>query len=619
MQWHGINIKYKKPEKKKEKTAGAQRFARLQMAKHKAQTNAGFGRLTAATKGKLDGLEAAKKVQQAKVDRRIAKSTTSDPLRHKGGGAAGDRIRQAGDGHELYNSRGWSESTDRVLSTNLKRTMDKHGAFKPFTPPKFGPAGLKSSDPAAKLKKSQEVGSIKAFDQKKDGIKFDPPPMPKVGMPLVAPPIAAPSLTAKPGTPSLKTVGLAGTGPAAAPTGLGGVGGQVGGKVAAAKLAGSRLRSAVKLVEKEQKHPTRRDYLLQLAGETIGKIKTVPRGKSTHVSSSLIKEPYRGMGLGKKMYGELMRSQPGQELSSSGLTSPQAQGVWKSMKGKKGYSLREGEGGLSGAYSASLPAKAAKEVTKLGFFQTSQYSGPLSMGRLNYRSRGGMPSNPGGIKVSGPPSELGAKENPDTEPYEAKKNDDKVASMAGAAAFAIDAVSHWEAKEATISSPSSQLNTAQTTKAAPKMTAPSGPSIAQVSKPIGFGRPMPGATKTATLKEMVRLALKDVPHTPRMLMKKRTSGARAAIGSKVEKAYDAKVTKPLKGVAERALLSKLPEGKGKRIATKVTDALAEDPVGMTAANLVPLPGAAALYLGAKKGVSRMIDAVDPVRAAKAVA
>ncbi len=319
-----------------------------------------------------------------------------------------------------------------------KKEYRKTAGFTPFKPPKFGPANLKASNPAAKLQKSQQVGAVQAFDQKKDGIQFKPPSMPKVA------------------------------------------------------------------------------------------------------------------------------------------------------------------------------------------FQTSQYSGPLTLGRFKSRSRSGMPYNPGGIKVGGPPSELGDKESPDTEPHEAKREDDKVASLAGAAVFAIDAVSHWEAKEATISSPASQLNSSQTSKAGPKLTAPAGPSIAQVAKPIGFGRPLPGATKTATmkeaaLKELVRLGLKDIPNTPRLLMKKRSPAARASLGLKAEKAYDAKVTDPLKGLADRALLSRMPEGKGKALATKVTNAVASDPVGMTASNLVPFPGAVAAYVGAKKGLAKVVDKIDPVQAAKATA
>ena len=130
-------------------------------------------------------------------------------------------------------------------------------------------------------------------------------------------------------------------------------------------------------------------------------------------------------------------------------------------------------------------------------FRESAYSGGLSMGRFKSRSRAGMPHNPGGIKVSGPPSELGSRESPDTEPYEVRREDAKHASLAGHVAFALEAIGHWETKEATISSPKQQLATNQNVSQGPRIAAPSGPSIAQISKPKGFGTPMPGATKTA--------------------------------------------------------------------------------------------------------------------------
>lgn len=47
-----------------------------------------------------------------------------------------------------------------------------------------------------------------------------------------------------------------------------------------------------------------------------------------------------------------------------------------------------------------------------------------------------------------------------------------------------------------ISSPQGQLGKTQRI-GAPKVTAPPGPSIHQIAKPVGFGRPAPGATKGA--------------------------------------------------------------------------------------------------------------------------
>ena len=53
-------------------------------------------------------------------------------------------------------------------------------------------------------------------------------------------------------------------------------------------------------------------------------------------------------------------------------------------------------------------------------------------------------------------------------------------------------------KVASVSSPSSQLRQSQAT-GAPKVSAPPGPSIAQISKPKGFGTPMSGAKKGTSI------------------------------------------------------------------------------------------------------------------------
>jgi hypothetical protein len=119
-------------------------------------------------------------------------------------------------------------------------------------------------------------------------------------------------------------------------------------------------------------------------------------------------------------------------------------------------------------------------------FQKSQYSGPLSMGRFSYRSAHGMPANPPGMKVGGPP--------PPGEEEEMDGFKKKEGSLALAARNAIEAVGEWEVKHAAPTTPKGRLNQSMQV-GAPKMTAPPGPSIAQISKPVGYGRPLPGATK----------------------------------------------------------------------------------------------------------------------------
>lgn len=54
------------------------------------------------------------------------------------------------------------------------------------------------------------------------------------------------------------------------------------------------------------------------------------------------------------------------------------------------------------------------------------------------------------------------------------------------------------AKLNAIQSPEAQITSSQKV-GAPKTTAPPGPSIAQIAKPVGFGRPQPGATKSGAI------------------------------------------------------------------------------------------------------------------------
>jgi uncharacterized membrane protein len=244
-------------------------------------------------------------------------------------------------------------------------------------------------------------------------------------------------------------------------------------------------------------------------------------------------------------------------------------------------------------------------------FETSQYSGPLSYGPFKMRSAEGMPSNPGGIKLSGPP-DLGDEESPDT--ARAHELTQKRASVWKSAHFAIDALGAYE-KRATVTSPGSQLRSAVHKFSGPRMTAP-GKSIAQIAKPKGFGTPLPGATKSASdkeaaLRELVRLGLKDVPGAPRLVMKHRNWAQRAAVADRIGDAYDSAVTKPLMRGMDKAVLSRMPEGKAKTLASAGLKAVAQDPVGIGITSVVPVPGAQAAYLGAKKGISSLVDKLDP--------
>ena len=108
-------------------------------------------------------------------------------------------------------------------------------------------------------------------------------------------------------------------------------------------------------------------------------------------------------------------------------------------------------------------------------FTESMYSGGLGPGPSRYFNHGPRPSTqPIGQKTAGPPGEGGKK---------------KVAAMA-------DELMKLNA----IVSPMSQLGKSQKVGAL-KVTAPPGPSIQQVAKPVGVGTgtPQPGATKSGAI------------------------------------------------------------------------------------------------------------------------
>ena len=115
------------------------------------------------------------------------------------------------------------------------------------------------------------------------------------------------------------------------------------------KQAASGMRSRVKL----KKVLAPRSIQGMMAGEKtgprwgmflgdkqIGFMDMTP-GDHSRVSLTHIDEKFRGMGLGKKMYGEVMRRQPGQTLKSDTMVSTDAQRVWRGMSKKPSYKVRE--------------------------------------------------------------------------------------------------------------------------------------------------------------------------------------------------------------------------------------------------------------------------------------
>jgi hypothetical protein len=118
-------------------------------------------------------------------------------------------------------------------------------------------------------------------------------------------------------------------------------------------------------------------------------------------------------------------------------------------------------------------------------------------------------------------------------------------------------------------------------------------------------------TKTALLERLVRLAATPIQGTPKLLMRSRSPGELKALQEGVSAGWNRRVTDPLMRAAEGPI-SRLPAGKLQSGARWVAHQVAKDPVGMTATQLLPIPGATAAYSGLKRGLERAIDYAAPL-------
>lgn len=98
----------------------------------------------------------------------------------------------------------------------------------------------------------------------------------------------------------------------------------------------SRLRDLVTV-----EHPSEDVVAYRLGKRRIGEIALSSSQKPKVSSTSAIPPELRGLGLGKKMYGELIRRMPGTTLESDVSVSDAAQRVWRGMKQRPGYVVEE--------------------------------------------------------------------------------------------------------------------------------------------------------------------------------------------------------------------------------------------------------------------------------------
>lgn len=147
------------------------------------------------------------------------------------------------------------------------------------------------------------------------------------------------------------------------------------------------------------------------------------------------------------------------------------------MSSKLAYLLHKLRAPKTRTHKASPPNESFRVKTG---FATSEYSGPLSMGRFVYRNPMGMPG-----PTSMPQRRMTTTPEPD-------KPRVKLSNVVARAFVELGMLE----KEGYLSTPAARLSKARAV-GKPRTTSPPGPSVAQIAKPVGFGTPLPGATKGA--------------------------------------------------------------------------------------------------------------------------
>lgn len=115
--------------------------------------------------------------------------------------------------------------------------------------------------------------------------------------------------------------------------------------------------------------------------------------------------------------------------------------------------------------------------------------------------------------------------------------------------------------------------------------------------------------KTALIERLVRLGATDIPGTPRLMMKQRSPEELAALQHGVSDAFK-KYEDPAKAAVGR-LIGKVPHEGTQKVLRAGAHALIEHPetIPMQA---VPLPGLTPAWIGAKRGLEKVIDRVSPL-------
>ena len=137
-------------------------------------------------------------------------------------------------------------------------------------------------------------------------------------------------------------------------------------KVACAIKEASRLRDNVNITSHSDPSGLQ-EYKASIGDKQIGNMLVADvEGKGKVVAHSMLEPEFRGMGLGKKLYGEVMRRQPDGVLHSGPVVSDEASRVWDSLKRNKGYSVAGEAPELAGQITSkalNIPNKIKKVLS----------------------------------------------------------------------------------------------------------------------------------------------------------------------------------------------------------------------------------------------------------------
>ena len=140
------------------------------------------------------------------------------------------------------------------------------------------------------------------------------------------------------------------------------------------KTASSALRKRIQVVLSRMEAPGGIDepyegfanFSMLFDGKRVGRARvTLPAQGTPWVSSTSIDPAYQGMGLGKKLYGEMLRRVPGGVLNSDSNVTNEAVRVWESMAKRRDKAGNRVYGNIATAPNA-VPGRALELGSNAG-------------------------------------------------------------------------------------------------------------------------------------------------------------------------------------------------------------------------------------------------------------